>query len=136
MPHVVTCILEHKGNILILKRSNRVGTYQRLWGGVAGFIEDHEEPLDTALKEIQEEVGISKENIRLMKTGVPIELMDVYEGKTYDWTIFPFLFHLEKNLEIHLDWEHTEYRWIHPEEIEAFDTVPHLKEVVLVLFEG
>ena len=53
MSQVVTCILEHDGKILLLKRSNQVGTYRGLWGGVAGYVEELEDPYDTALKEIQ-----------------------------------------------------------------------------------
>ena len=40
MAKVVTCLLENKGEILILRRSEEVGTYRELWGGVAGFVED------------------------------------------------------------------------------------------------
>ncbi|MDD5399138.1 MAG: CinA family protein, partial [Dehalococcoidia bacterium] len=32
--HVVTCFLEQRKLILILRRSNKVGTYQRTWAGV------------------------------------------------------------------------------------------------------
>jgi 8-oxo-dGTP pyrophosphatase MutT (NUDIX family) len=46
--------------LLILKRSDKVGTYKGLWGGVAGYVEENEEPYETALKEIKEEVGIEK----------------------------------------------------------------------------
>ena len=41
MPKVVTCILQYKNKILILKRSNKVGTYKEMWGGVAGFVEEN-----------------------------------------------------------------------------------------------
>ena len=54
MPNVVTCLLENNGEILILKRSEEVGTYQELWGGVAGFVEEDEDPRETAVKEIKE----------------------------------------------------------------------------------
>ncbi len=37
--NVVTCFLEHRNMILILRRSHRVGTYQRSWAGVSGYIE-------------------------------------------------------------------------------------------------
>ena len=69
MPKVVTCLLENNGEILILRRSEEVGTYRELWGGVAGFVEENEEPQDTAVKEIKEEVGIEKKRSFIGKKG-------------------------------------------------------------------
>jgi len=133
MPRVVTCIIEYQGNILLLKRSQKVGTYKGLWGGVAGFVEEGEEPYDTALKELHEEVGLSQENVRLGKKETPIKFTDVYEGRTYEWTIYPFLFHLIKKKDIRLDWEHTEFAWVAPKDLSRYPTVPHLEKVVQVL---
>lgn len=134
MPKVVTCLLEHDGKILILKRSDNVRTYRGLWGGVAGYIEKDETPYDTAIKEIREEVGIKKEDIRLIKKIEPQSFSDYYEGRKFQWTIYPFLFYVEQINKIRIDWEHTEFKWIFPSEITNFETVPHLTEVVKKLF--
>ncbi len=131
MPKVATCLLiNNDGKLLILKRSNAVRTYRGLWGGVAGYIEENEEPYQTAIKEIREEVGLEKDKISLIKKLDPIEFTDSYNGKVNDWKIFPFLFKIEKKSKIIIDWEHLEYRWILPIEIEKYDTVPRLKEIV------
>jgi 8-oxo-dGTP pyrophosphatase MutT (NUDIX family) len=131
MPKVATCLLTNDyGKLLILKRSNAVRTYKGLWGGVAGYIEENEEPYETAIKEIREEVGLEKDKISLIKQLDPIEFTDSYDGKVYDWKIFSFLFKIEKKSKIIIDWEHLEYRWIPPLEIEKYDTVPYLKEIV------
>jgi 8-oxo-dGTP pyrophosphatase MutT (NUDIX family) len=131
MPNVATCLLINDyGKLLILKRSNAVRTYKGLWGGVAGYIEENEEPYETAIKEIREEVGLEKDKISLIKQLDPIEFTDSYNGKVYDWKIFSFLFKIEKKSKIIIDWEHLEYRWIPPLEIEKYDTVPYLKEIV------
>ena len=60
----------------------------------------------------------------------PVSFEDIYDGKKFDWTIHPFLFKIEKKGKIQIDWEHTEYRWINPQEITKFNTVPHLKDIV------
>jgi 8-oxo-dGTP pyrophosphatase MutT (NUDIX family) len=134
MPKVATCLLTNDyGKLLILKRSNAVRTYKGLWGGVAGYIEENEEPYETAIKEIREEVGLEKDKISLIKQLDPIEFTDSYDGKVYDWKIFSFLFKIEKKSKIIIDWEHLEYRWIRPIEIEKYDTVPYLKEIVSIL---
>ena len=97
MPKVVTCLLINKDQeLLILKRSNQVRTYKGMWGGVAGYIEKNEEPIDTAYKEIKEEVGLNKKNVKLIKEHDIIKFTDIYEKDTYDWEIFVFVFELRK----------------------------------------
>jgi 8-oxo-dGTP pyrophosphatase MutT (NUDIX family) len=133
MPQVVTCILEHDGKILLLKRSNLVGTYRGLWGGVAGYVEELEEPYDTAIKEIRKEAGIDADAVELVRKGDPIEISDTYDGRRYNWIVYPFLFHIQSKELVQIDWEHEEYRWVHPSEIKKLDTVPGLDDVVAQL---
>jgi len=135
MPRVVTCLLEHEGKILLLRRSERVGTYRGLWGGVAGFVEENEDPYEVAIKEIKEEVGIDEDDFRLIKQGNPVSFIDIYEGKEYDWTVFPFLFKIESKNKIKIDWEHSNYEWIVPSDIKNYETVPRFKEIVLKFFK-
>ena len=66
MPDVVSCILFRKGKILLLKRSNKVSTYKGFWGVIAGYVEEDETPEETAYKEIKEEVGIEKNDVKLL----------------------------------------------------------------------
>jgi len=131
MPKVVTCLLENNGEILLLKRSEDVGTYQELWGGVAGFIEENEEPRQTALKEIKEETGIEKNELLLLKQEDAIRFTDLYENKLYEWIVYAFLFHIDDREKVQIDWEHTEFRWIKPSQLNEFDTVPRFKEIVI-----
>jgi 8-oxo-dGTP pyrophosphatase MutT (NUDIX family) len=133
MPQVVTCILEHDGKILLLKRSNLVGTYRGLWGGVAGYVEELEEPYDTAVKEIREEAGIDADAVELVRKGDPIEFSDTYDGRRYNWIVYPFLFHIQSKELVQIDWEHEEYRWVHPSEVKKLDTVPGLDDVIAQL---
>jgi 8-oxo-dGTP pyrophosphatase MutT (NUDIX family) len=131
MTSVATSLLiNEEGNLLILKRSKKVKTYKGYWGGVAGYIEKNEKPTETAYKEIKEEVGLDKKDVELIKKLDPIKFSDVYENKKYNWEIFIFLFKISKTSEIKIDWEHSEYRWIYPSDIEKFNTVPHLKDIV------
>jgi 8-oxo-dGTP diphosphatase len=135
MLKVVTCLLEHDGKILLLKRSNRVGTYQGLWGGVAGYVEEQEDPYDTALKEILEETGLDIDMLTLVKKGPPLEISDTYKGKRYDWIVYPFLFHIKDKNHVRIDWEHEKYQWIHPLEVKKINTVPDLEKVIALLIE-
>jgi 8-oxo-dGTP pyrophosphatase MutT (NUDIX family) len=129
---VVTCFLTHSGKVLILRRSKRVGTYQGRWAGVSGYVES-EPPLDRAYIEMKEELGLDPSNVELIKEGGSLEVRDSKGGIT--WIVYPFLFQLEDVRKIELDWEHQEFKWISPEELSGFDTVPCLKEALELVLD-
>jgi len=118
---VVTCFLRNRGRILLLRRSAKVGTFQGIWAGVSGYIEGDEIYLERALKEISEEVGIT--DPILNATGEPVYARD---GNRL-FIVHPYVFEVNTR-DIHLDWEHAEYRWVKPGEIPAFKGVPKLAE--------
>jgi 8-oxo-dGTP diphosphatase len=130
MPQVVTSIVESQGRILILRRSDLVRTYKGQWGGVAGYVEPDEEPTQTAFKELREETGFMPDQVELVLQDDPIAFTDVYREERYDWVVHPFLFHLKTHCEPTIDWEHSEYTWVDPSELSAYDTVPHFKDTV------
>ena len=66
--NIVTSFLKNKEQILILKRSQNVKSMKGLWGGVSGVIENNENPLQRAKIEIFEEVGITEDDINLLKS--------------------------------------------------------------------
>ena len=74
--HVVTCFLEHGGEIPLLRRSQRVGTYKGRWAGVSGYIEEGNTPYAQAMEEIREETGLSEQDVQLVKEGQPLEVVD------------------------------------------------------------
>ena len=57
---VVSSILLYNDQILILKRSNSVKSFQGRWSGVSGYLEGIEDPLYRAYIEIKEETGLSE----------------------------------------------------------------------------
>jgi len=122
--HVVTCFLENDGQILILKRSSQVGTYQQRWSGVSGFIEPGVSAAEQAWQEIQEEVGLSANEATLLKEGEVLVIID--DQLDRKWFVHPFRFLVTTRDKIVLDWENTEYIWIQPEIIPTYQTVPGL----------
>jgi|YNPBryantNP2012_1023418.scaffolds.fasta_scaffold06808_4 8-oxo-dGTP pyrophosphatase MutT (NUDIX family) len=130
MPNVVSCLLLYEEKLLLLKRSRKVKTYKGWWGAIAGYINPDEEPYIRALKEIKEETGINPDQVELIRIGEPVKVEDTYENQLYEWVIHPFMFKLRKKHKINIDWEHTEYRWIKPSDINRYRTVPYLKEIV------
>jgi 8-oxo-dGTP pyrophosphatase MutT (NUDIX family) len=128
---IVTSFLFKDGKILLLKRSNKVGTFRGKWAGVSGFIED-ENSLEAALREIKEETGVDSKYLELLKIGIPFDIHDNVNDTI--WSINPFLF-LFKGDEINIDWEHDTFEWIYPNEMDNYDTVTNLKKTLFNLID-
>ena len=128
---IVTSFLDHNDKILVLKRSQQVRTMKGLWAGVSGIIENNEAPIKRAKIEIFEEVGIKEQNIKLIKSGSEV-FVESPQYKNHQWVISPFLFQTEIS-DIKLNWENSEFRWIHVNELKEFNTVPSLEKILLTL---
>ncbi len=129
---VVTCFLESDGEILPLRRSEQVGSYQGRWAGVSGYIE--KTPDEQAWVEIEEEASLCQEDLKLIKKGEPLIVDDEKLGVR--WVVHPYLFHIKDRSKIKIDWEHKETRWIDPKDIDNYQTVPMLKETLDRVYEG
>ncbi len=129
---VVTCFLESDGEILILRRSEQVGTYRGRWAGVSGYIETT--PDEQALVEIGEETGLYGEDLKLIKMGEPLSIEDV--KLRVKWVVHPYFFHVNDRSKIKIDWEHKEMRWISPKDVDNYQTVPMLKETLAQVYQG
>jgi 8-oxo-dGTP pyrophosphatase MutT (NUDIX family) len=126
---VISCLLKHGKEILILKRSKHVGSFQGFWSCISGYLEAGEDPQQTAYREVFEE------------TQLPESVMTktTYAGPFYpeaeDVIFETHWFLLETNLKkITLDWEHDEYRWISPEELSNYQIIPWLPTLTDHLF--
>jgi translation initiation factor 2B subunit (eIF-2B alpha/beta/delta family)/8-oxo-dGTP pyrophosphatase MutT (NUDIX family) len=113
------------GKVLLLRRSNKVGTHQGKWAGVSGYLEDGEEPLQRAKTEIQEELGLSLDQIEPVRIGETLRALDTQTDRV--WIVHPFLFETSAAT-IKLDWESEEFKWIDPNNLHLYDTVPKLAE--------
>jgi predicted aconitase with swiveling domain/ADP-ribose pyrophosphatase YjhB (NUDIX family) len=123
---VTTSIMKHGEKILILKRSQKVGTNRGKWAGVSGYVEEGESPDQTAPREIREELSIDK--FELVGKADPFAIRE--EG--HIWTIHPYLYEARSE-EVVTDWEHTEHRWVLPGEVKDYDTVPGLDKLLSAL---
>ena len=128
--HVVTCFLESDGEILLLRRSQKVGSYQGRWAGISGYVETT--PDKQALTEISEETGLQPEDLQLLKKGEILTVEDEELGTR--WLVHPYLFHINDRSKIRTDWEHLDSKWISPKDIVNYATVPRLKEALDSVF--
>jgi 8-oxo-dGTP pyrophosphatase MutT (NUDIX family) len=120
---VVTAFLRHGGEILLLRRSDRVGSYRGCWAAVSGYLEGSD-ALAQALREVEEETGIDRSALRLAKAGAPLAVEDAVLGR--EWVVHPFLFDLHARPPVRLDWEHSAFRWVAPTALGGLATVPRL----------
>ncbi len=120
-------VLNQKGQVLVV---NQKGIS---WSLPKGHIENGEDPIDTAQREIREESGIAKLELiknlgsynryRIGKNGG--------ENKTELKTIIMYLFRTEENNLKPIDQENPEARWIKKEQVAELLTHSRDKEFFL-----
>jgi 8-oxo-dGTP diphosphatase len=121
---VVTVFLERSdGAILLLERSDRVGSFRHHWAGVSGFLEDPT-PLDQAFREVREETGLDRDEVRVAASAAPVLARD----RDRVFVVHPFRFRVDRT-DVRLDWEHVKAEWVEPAEIRRRPTVPKLDRV-------
>jgi 8-oxo-dGTP diphosphatase len=103
---------------LLLKRNFETDIHPGKWNFPGGRIED-EEPVDAALRELEEETGLRGEMIR---SGDPF-VVDTEDGK---FKVHPFLVLVDGEPE--LNREHLDSSWIEAGDLDEFETVDGLRE--------
>ena len=135
---VVTVFLRHRGDVLLFRRSDAVGSYAGRWGAVAGHVATDEgvtrDPETAARAEIREETGLADDAVTLVRAGDPF---DVDDGDRR-WRVHPFLFDREARAPegrasaareprtVETNAETDEYEWCPPTELLRRETVPRL----------
>lgn len=127
--HVVTCFLECDKKILILRRSQKVGSFRGRWAGISGYIETTAD--EQALVEIEEEAGLCLQDLELVAKGDLLAAED--EGVR--WVVHSYLFRIKEPDKVRIDWEHSEKKWIRPEDLDSYQIVPMLKEVLALVYQ-
>ncbi|WP_254546183.1 NUDIX domain-containing protein [Halomarina pelagica] len=118
--HVVTCFLRNGGDVLLLRRSDAVGSYSGMWGTVAGHAEGDPDAL--VREEIEEETGLL-DAATFVRRGDPFEVRD--EALDVRWVVHPYLFDCDSRAVTTND-ETVEWEWVPPTEILQRETVPDL----------
>lgn len=114
-------IIKFGEKILLLKRNPNRHSSPNKWQPVSGFIGEKEAAEDAVLREVKEETGLEG---KIIKAGKVFEVTDNW-GR---WIIMAFLISVDSDkVKIDLK-EHSEYRWVKPEEITEFDCVAGIKE--------
>ncbi len=118
--HVVTCFLRNRGDVLLLRRSDEVGSYSGQWGAVAGHAEGDPDAL--AREEIEEETRLL-DACTFVRAGDAFDVTD--DELDTHWVVHPYLFDCASR-DATTDWETTDAEWVSPTEILHRETVPGL----------
>ncbi len=123
---VTTVFVRHNGNILVLKRSNKVANYKEHWNIVAGFL-DELKPLEQKIaEELKEELGVTSDLIKKVFIGKSYVEEDRKSNK--QWIVFPAIVDLHKKPKIRLNEAHTKYAWVQPHLLSLFNNaVPSVR---------
>lgn len=124
---VVNCVLKFQDKILLVKRSPNLNFYPNCWNGISGFLDDDKNLEEKALMEIEEELGLKKENIIKIKTGEIFEQNDPKYQKI--WIVHPLLVEVNTE-EVQLDWEAKTYQWLKFDEINTLNLLPGFRLVL------
>lgn len=138
LTHVITAFLRRtdgeQPRILLVRRSQRVGSYHGRWAGISGFLEPGVTPEEQAFTEIREETTLQREQVRLLKRGVVVEHEDAELNRHF--YVHPFLFEVLTPEAIKTDWEAADMRWIDADTLGQYETVPKLAEAYQSALNG
>jgi len=122
---VISVFVKYGDEILLLKRSETVRHYKSFWNVVGGYLDEIRPMRLKVLEEVEEELNITESQIASIKFGEPFEFKDKKINKT--WFVHPVLVVLKEKVNIKLDWEHIEYKWIKIDQLSKYKTIPNLK---------
>jgi ADP-ribose pyrophosphatase YjhB (NUDIX family) len=118
---VITIFVLYRGKYLMVKRSDKVLTYQGLWSCLAGFVDDDKTPEEKAYIELEEELGVKREEVKRL---VPVDTyLFVDKELNREWIRHVYLAEIT-NPTVDLSWEHTQLVWVTPDEAKQYESTP------------
>jgi ADP-ribose pyrophosphatase YjhB (NUDIX family) len=121
---IIVGVVQNNGQILIIKRAAHNKYDPERWEFVSVFVKEPKLEQQAA-KQVKSETGLE---VKLVNVGKVFEVNDEY-GK---WLIHPFRFE-PITREVKVDQDHTDFRWITPEQLGNFECVKDLDKNMLAL---
>ena len=126
--NVVAVVLQWRGKIAMLKRSNTVGHDRGRWHCITGYLEPGASPREQALLELTEKTGLTGSDVLNLRPGPKLTLHDKSGA---NWTVHTFTA-VTSNRRLSLDWEHESFKWTAPEKTARYtNRVPWLDTVLV-----
>ncbi len=122
---VHTLILNDKKEALVLKRSVEESMYPSMWDTPGGTLEDGEDPMVGARREVQEETGLIVDDLDLLSYTSNVDV-----SKDTQFIRLIFMASYGEGTVILDPNEHQDYQWIGLERIHTIETVDYLPKVI------
>ncbi|WP_395399380.1 NUDIX domain-containing protein [Arthrobacter sp. UC242_113] len=124
---VVAVVVEWRGRVALFKRSQSVGHERGLWHCITGYLEPGVSPRQQALVELEEEAGLTPQELAGFESGEPLLISD--DGGN-PWLVHTFTA-VSTRRRLVINDEHDAYRWTAPSKISRFSNrVPWLDAVL------
>lgn len=129
MPDVVAAVLVNRSRIGLFKRSRAVTGDRGRWHCITGYLPAGTDPLKQARTEVFEEAGLGGDDVSFIHRGTRL-VLPCPHGTV--WHIVPFLFLTARN-GLELNWEHDDYQWVRPTDVDGLETVSWLRDVLCAI---
>jgi 8-oxo-dGTP diphosphatase len=119
-PYVIAkvFVINPDGKLLTVRRSETDERRPLQWDFPGGFVEPGEDLMEAAIRETEEEAGISLKDAQLIYA-----MSEAEPEKERSGTWLVFVAHVADTPEVTLSYEHDEYRWVEP--IELFQEITY-----------
>jgi 8-oxo-dGTP diphosphatase len=120
----VKALIEKNGRILLIKRSSKEDVYSNEWDIPGGKLKFGENPVNGLKREVKEETGLEVEVIK------PLDVWTFFKNNKKTQVIGITFFTKVVSGKVRLGKEHTDFKWIPPEEIDKYSIHEGIKKLV------
>lgn len=115
----VCIVFNEENKLLLVKRSENDNWMAGKYALIGGGVEENEIPEECIIREAKEETNLTLKKPKLVYSTI--------EGRTF---LYVYVSKVTNSDKIKLNDEHTGYVWVDSAEIEKYDTVPNLMEMI------
>ena len=131
----VVVIINDDGKFLLMKRADWTEKYSGIWNLPGGGSEPNETPQETATRETKEESGL---DIKISDECL-IHTKNKREKNIYFFACGDFSGEVDEkrfgyNDKQDVEHEHSEFKWIYPDELDQYESMPDTELVVRKAF--
>jgi 8-oxo-dGTP diphosphatase len=122
MHHSSATLIIFDSKVLILRRGKTAPWKPGYWNLPGGQVDKGETYIATAIRECVEETGIDIEH-----AGGLDEYCVIYDP---EYILHMYVIHMESKPEVTLCWENDKYKWLELKNINRYDFVPYVKNLI------
>lgn len=120
----VCIVFNEENKLLLVKRSENDNWMAGKYALIGGGVEENEIPEECIIREAKEETNLTLKKPKLVYSTI--------EGRTF---LYVYVSKVSNSDKIKLNDEHTGYVWVNSDEVEKYDTVPNLMDMVRKVYD-